>query len=122
MESGDGTFYACILALVLVAFIVVAAIEVAPNKAKITTKIQRKSYGFIELEVDKLYVNRGLLVLSSKEQNYHINPQHIHTIIDYKIEDSEKKGVEIGISDTSGFIIKNIDIDKVLELYKKCQH
>jgi len=119
----SGTFGVTALTLVLVVFFVVAACEIHIGKTENTAKIQRKSYGFIELKVDKIHTNKGLLVLERKEQNYYINPQRIHTIVSYKTKDRKnKKGVEIGISNTSGFIITNIDIDSVLKAYEQCQN
>ena len=111
-----------VLTLALIAFVASAAFEIN-IKTKKTAKIQRKNYGFIELKIDKIHTNKGLLVLKGKEKDYYVNPQRIHTIVSYKTEDgTNKKGVEIGISNTSGFIITNIDIDSVLKAYNQCQN
>ena len=119
----SGTFGLTVLTLVLIVFFTVAAFEINMSKTENVAKIQRKNYGFIVLKVDKIHTNKGLLILVGKEQNYYINPQNIHTIVSYKTEDGKnKKGVEIGTSNTSGFIITNIDIDLVLKAYNQCQN
>ena len=112
-----------VLTIVLIGFFVVASLENGMSQIKNVAKIQRKNYGFIELKIDKIHTNKGLLVLKGKEKDYYVNPQRIHTIVSYKTEDgTNKKGVEIGISNTSGFIITNIDIDSVLKNYEQCQN